>query len=312
MRVSDQSLRHHFIGPCQKCAGSLSYIFLHEIEKVFENIPLQVSDNTTWEEPPKDLDFRERIFSNDIDSTFRIFSKLETNMGKPMYVRAGHSIPIARNLGKTRLKVNCRRYGNREIVRLIVGEERVVFEVHLGTLCEASAYFTATFSKYHFAESHSRELVINEDPDTVDLFIEWAYSSSLDENVEDAAEMNAWAMELAKLYIFANKYLVIQLESQLVYLLQDLSEKCSEAPQFAVVEYVYQNTIPKMTEVREILTTWLITKSDPTNLKERMRGELLSLPECLADLAIAFQARFSYHYQLGLNDAAKGIDDTWY
>lgn len=189
---------------------------------------------------------------------------------------------------------NCRRYGNREVVRLIVGEERVVFEVHLGTLCEASAYFTAAFSKNRFAESHSRQLVINEDPHTVDLFIGWAYRSSLDEDVEEEAGMSDWAMELAKLYIFANKYLVLGLETQLVYLLQDLSEKCSLAPQFAVVEFVYQNTIPKMIDVRAILTTWLIAKSDPVNLKERMREELLALPECLADLAIAFQARLSW------------------
>lgn len=217
-------------------------------------------------------------------------------MRKPMYVRTGHSSPIVRKLGKTRLMENCRRYGNREIVRLIVGGEGVIFEVHLGTLCEASAYFTAAFSKYRFAESHSREMVINEDPNTVDRFVGWAYSnSSLDKDVEKETEINAWAMELAKLYIFANKYLVPGLESQLVPLLQDLSEKCSEAPQFAVVEYVYQNTIPNMIEVREILTTWLITKSDPMNLIGRMRGELLALPECLADLAIEFHARLSYH-----------------
>lgn len=181
----------------------------------------------------------------------------------------------------------------------------MVFEVHLGTLCKASAYFTAAFSKYRFAESHSREMVIHEEPDTVDRFVGWAYSSSLDEDVEKETEMNAWAMELAKLYIFANKYLVTGLESQLVPLLQDLSEKCSEAPQFAVVEYVYLNTIPKMMEVREILTTWLITKSDPMNLIGRMQGELLALPECLADLAIKFHARLSYHDQSGIDDATQ-------
>lgn len=203
---------------------------------------------------------------------------------------------------------NGRRYGNREIVRLVAGEERVVFEVHLGTLCKASAYFTAAFSKYHFAESHSREMVIHEDPDTVDRFVGWAYSSSLDEDFEKETEMNARAMELAKLYIFANKYLVTGLESQLVPLLQDLSENCSEAPQFAVLEYVYQNTIPKMIEVREILATWLITKSDPVNLIGRMQGELLALPECLADLAIEFHARFarlSYHDQSKIDDATE-------
>lgn len=222
-----------------------------------------------------------------------------------MYVRTGLSSSIVRKLGKTRLMENRRRYGNREIVRLIAGEERVVFEVHLGTLCKASAYFTAAFSKYRFAESHSREMVIHEDPDTVDRFVGWAYSSSLDEDFEKEAEMNARAMELAKLYIFANKYLVTGLESQLVPLLQDLSEKCSEAPQFAVLECVYQNTIPKMIEVREILTTWLITKSDPMNLIGRMQGELLALPECLADLAIEFHARLSYHDQSGTDDATK-------
>lgn len=136
---------------------------------------------------------------------------------------------------------NRRKYGNREIVRLIVGEVGVVFEVHLGTLCKVSAYFTAAFSKYRFAESHSREIVINEDPDTVDLFIEWAYSSSLNEDFKKETEINTCAMELAKLYIFANKYLVTGLEIQLVPLLQELSEKCSEAPQFALVEYIYQN-----------------------------------------------------------------------
>lgn len=192
-----------------------------------------------------------------------------------------------------------------EIVRLIAGEERVVFEVHLGTLCEASAYFTAAFSKYYFAESYSRAIVIDEEPDTVDIFVGWAYSSSLNEDVEEEGEMNAWAMELAKLYIFAKKYLVIELESRLVYLFQEISEKCSEAPQFAVVEYVYQNTIPQMVEVREILTTWLITKSDPMDLKERIQGELLALPECLADLAIEFEARLTEHYQLGLDDATQ-------
>lgn len=131
---------------------------------------------------------------------------------------------------------NRRKYGNREIVRLIAGEGGVVFEVHLRTLCQASAYFTAAFSQYRFAESHSREIVINEDRDTVDLFVEWAYSSSLNEDAEEETEVNACAMELAKLYISANKYLVTGLESQLVPLLQDLSEKCSEAPQFALVE----------------------------------------------------------------------------
>lgn len=202
---------------------------------------------------------------------------------------------------------NRRKYGNREIVRLIAGEGGVVFEVHLGTLCKASAYFTAAFSKYHFAESHSREIVINEDPDTVDRFVEWAYSSSLDEaeDVEKDIEMHAWAMELAKLYIFANKYLVIGLESELVPILQDLSEKCSEAPQFALVEYVYQNTIPKRFEVREILTTWLIGKSDPMNLIGRMKGELLELPDCLADLAIEFHARLSYQYQSKVDDTTQ-------
>lgn len=222
-------------------------------------------------------------------------------MRKPMYVRTGLSSPMIRKLAKTRLMENRRRYGNKEIVRLIVGEEGVVFEVHLGTLCKASAYFTAAFSKYRFVESYSREMVINEDPNTVDRFVGWAYSSSLDEDVEKETEINAWAMELVKLYIFANKYLITGLESQLVPLLQDLAEKCSEAPQFAVVEYVYQNTIPTMIEVREILTTWLITKSDPMNLKWRMQGELLALPECLADLATEFLARLSV--RIGRRDA---------
>lgn len=149
----------------------------------------------------------------------------------------------------------------------------------------------------HFAEGHSREPVINEDPYTVDPFVGWAYTSSLDEVDEEEGRMNAWIMELVKLYIFANKYLIRRLERKVVDLLQNLSEKSSQAPRFAVVEYVYENTIPKLPTVREILVTWLIAKSDPTRLKERMQGELLALPECLADLATVFQARLLHQCQ---------------
>lgn len=173
---------------------------------------------------------------------------------------------------------------------MVVGEERVVFKVHLGTLCKASAYFTAAFSKGHFLESHSRELfLIEEDPYTVDLFVQWMYSSGLDEeDAEEAGEMDAWTMELTKLYIFANKYLISELERHVITYLHSQFENSCKAPPFAVLEYVYQNTLPKMAEVRENFITWLVTKSDSSILKEMIQGELLALPECLADLAIVF------------------------
>ena len=173
---------------------------------------------------------------------------------------------------------------------MLVGEERVVFKVHLGTLCKASAYFTAAFSKYRFHESHSRELfLIEEDPYTVDLFVQWMYSSGFDEkDAEKAGETDAWIMELTKLYIFANKYLISGLERHIIPYLHSQFENPCKAPPFAIMEYVYQNTLPKMTEVRESFITWLITKSDPSRLKEMIQGELLALPECLADLAIVF------------------------
>lgn len=176
---------------------------------------------------------------------------------------------------------------------MLVGEERVVFKVHLGTLCKASAYFTAAFSKYRFHESHSRELfLIEEDPYTVDLFVQWMYSSGFDEkDAEKAGETDAWIMELTKLYIFANKYLISGLERHIIPYLHSQFENPCKAPPFAVMEYVYQNTLPKMTEVRESFITWLITKSDPSRLKEMIQRELLALPECLADLAIAFLGR---------------------
>lgn len=178
---------------------------------------------------------------------------------------------------------------------MLVGEERVVFEVHLGILCEASSYFTAAFSKGRFAESYSRELMINEDPYTVDLFIRWAYGSGWGEDSEEADGMDAWTMQLVKLYIFANKYLISGLERHVVCYLHIQLEKSSHAPPFAAVGYVYQNTLPKMAEIREIFITWLIAKSDPVKLKERIQGELLALPECLADLAVVFQPRFLDH-----------------
>lgn len=169
---------------------------------------------------------------------------------------------------------------------MLVGKEGVVFKVHLGNLCEASAYFTAAFSKGHFAESYVRELVINEDPNTVDLFIRWAYSSSLTEDAEEASEMNAWTLQLAKLYIFANKYLIRGLETLVISYLQIQFEMSNQPPPFAVLEYVYENTNPSMAQVREIFITWLIQKSDPAELKDRMQGELLAIPECFVDLAI--------------------------
>lgn len=173
---------------------------------------------------------------------------------------------------------------------MLVGEERVVFKVHLESLCKASAYFTAAFSKGRFHESHSRELfLIEEDPYTVDLFVQWMYRSSLDEkDAEEAGETEAWIMELTKLYIFANKYLISGLERHVIPYLHSQFENACMAPPFAVMEYVYQNTLPKMTEIRESFITWLITKSDPSRLKEMIQGELLALPECLADLAIVF------------------------
>lgn len=98
--------------------------------------------------------------------------------------------------------------------------------------------------------------------------------------------MDAWTMQLAKLYVFADKYLISALETHVISYLQIQLEMSNQAPPFAVLEYVYQNTSPDMAEVREILITWLIQKSDPAELKERMQGDLLAIPECFADLAL--------------------------
>ena len=170
------------------------------------------------------------------------------------------------------------------------------FIVHRKLVCQASPFFKSAFTgdgEYVEASSQSMDLSGTEvTVDAVNLFVEWLYThcyalSSTDTSDENDKEY----MELARLFVFAEKYVVVDLKNDIIDKLFQLHVKDANPPQMPVVQYVYENT-PMSSPFRQLLVdhyTWHIDlvwygyEGTPPGLYEN--------PEFAADLAVSLGKR---------------------
>ena len=98
-------------------------------------------------------------------------------------------------------------------------------------------------------------------------------------------------MQLAKLYVFADKYDVIQLHNNIIDKLFEMRKKQSKPPQMAIAAYIYNNTNAG-SPFRKLLVGHYVWHIDAHWYFEGTASEVLTqIPELAVDLAIGFAGR---------------------
>lgn len=172
---------------------------------------------------------------------------------------------------------------------IFVGSQKTRFDVHQDQLCEVSIFFKAAFTS-HYKESLKKSIdLLEDDADTVDLFVQWLYKQQLNHLCHPADDGGEYLMQPIRLWIFADKYDIQSLKLYtLEKLLAHIPEEGSAAPSMDVVEYAYRNTC-RGSGIRILLAEWLVTYNGRIWFQSRSTQDwLLSNPEIAVDLVAAF------------------------
>lgn len=126
--------------------------------------------------------------------------------------------------------------------------------------------------------------------DAVNRFVEWLYTHcyALSSTSNETQERY---MELARLFVFAEKYVVVDLKNDIIDKLFDIKAKCVNPPQMPLVRYVYENT-PMGAPFRQLLVahyTWHIGMKWCGH--EATPSKLYEIPEFAADLVVSLGKR---------------------
>lgn len=181
------------------------------------------------------------------------------------------------------------RFSNICTVTMFVGKERTRFDVHQDQLCEVSTFFKAAFTSQYKESSKKTIELLEDDVDTVDLFVQWLYKQQCDlwsAPVDDESDL---LMQPIRLLVFADKYDVSSLK---LYTFKELLahslEEGSEAPSEDVVKYAYNNTC-RGSGIRTLLADWYALWNGAKWYQFRSTQRwLLRHPEFAVDLVIAF------------------------
>jgi|SRR2546423_3123718 len=190
------------------------------------------------------------------------------------------------------------RFQNAPTVKLIVGESKVSFEVHKDLLCRKSSVFNATFN-INFKETADQTVSLpDDDAETVDRFTQWMYTATYSlASFDSLGEAQDGYLQLAQLYVFADKIQVYPLKNEIVQKLFDLRRNKKPQPQMPIVTFIYQNSNEK-SAFRKLLVAWYVWHTDfAWYEKPGIADEISCVPEFAAELAIAFAQRHKEPYR---------------
>ena len=183
-------------------------------------------------------------------------------------------------------------FQNNPIVTLDVGPDKHTFHVHQELLFKYSPDFKAAFSGACRESSEHRMALPEDDPETVDCFMQWLYFASL--GLTEGVCSETWDKcywQLARLNTLADKFDVGLLKDPIIDELFALRMTAGRPPQPLVVAYIYDNTT-ETSSLRKLIVGWYAwhakydwyTFSDTPAILE-------DIPKFAADLAIAMRRR---------------------
>ena len=184
------------------------------------------------------------------------------------------------------------KFQNNPIVTLDVGPAKHTFHVHQELLFKYSPVFKAAFSGACRESSEHRMALPEDDPETVERFMQWLYFESLD--LTKGACLETWhecCWQLARLNTFADKFDVGLLKNSIIDELFALRMTAGRAPQPLVVAHIYDNTT-ETSSLRKLIVGWYAwhVKYDWYTLSGTP-AILEDIPKFAADLAIAMRRR---------------------
>ena len=185
------------------------------------------------------------------------------------------------------------KFQNNPIVTLDVGPDKHTFHVHQELLFKYSPVFKAAFSGACRESSEHRMALPEDDPGTVERFMQWLYLRSL--SLTEAVCSDTWHehyWQLAKLHTLADKFDIVLLKNSIIddwFALARTPEVWG--PHTSVVAYIYENTT-ETSSLRTLIVGWYAwhvkyewyTFSDTPAILE-------DIPRFAADLVIAMSRR---------------------
>lgn len=186
------------------------------------------------------------------------------------------------------LQLTACRFSKVPTVTLLVGAEKVPFEVPQQQLCEVSTFFSSAFNS-QFKESLNKSIHLpDDDEETVDLFVEWLYKEKCDLLPLPPDKEGDYLKPPMLLLVFTDKYDVSSLRNYiLTQLLTQAKHENSVSPSQELVGYVYSHTC-RGSGIRKLLAEWWAwdVKSEYYT-DAHFRDWSIGVPEFAADLIAA-------------------------
>ena len=185
------------------------------------------------------------------------------------------------------------KFQNNPIVALNVGPDKLTFHVHEELLFKYSPVFKAAFSG-ECRESSERCMALPEDdPETVERFMQWLYSKSL--GLTKGVSLETWDerhWQLVRLNTFADKFDVDLLKNSIIdemFMGSNQLDSCLPDP--PMIEYIYENTTAK-SSLRKLIVEIYVWQIDyDWYTRSDSRAALDVIPTFVTDLAIAMSRR---------------------
>ena len=149
------------------------------------------------------------------------------------------------------------KFQNNPIVTLDVGPDKHTFHVHQELLFKSSPVFKAAFSGECRESSEHCMALPEDDPETVERFMQWLYFNSL--GLTKGVYSDTWGKrywQLARLNTLADKFDVGLLKNSIIDELFALQiTPGARPPQPPVIGYIYENTT-ETSSLRKLIVGW--------------------------------------------------------
>ena len=224
-----------------------------------------------------------------------------------------------------------RSFSGVAMVTLLVGEEETPFNIHMDLLCKASPFFNSAFmGAGNFKETSTKSMKLPEDDAaTMDRMIQWIYFGCypVDSEIEPKSPeqlqdlSNASLMQLATLYVAADKYGIFELKNHVIDRFYDLLQgNLGVKRDQSLIGYIYENTTAGST-LRKLLVEWRVWRSPRYFETCWTEEDVRNHPSFAADVLGQFAARVRgvsnpfnsdgrYRYHEKLEDKASVIIES--
>ncbi|MCJ1464038.1 hypothetical protein MMC07_002648 [Pseudocyphellaria aurata] len=178
-------------------------------------------------------------------------------------------------------------------VVLYVGTPAVAFHVEMKVLCNVSPVLKAAFTG-GYKESQNKTMDLPEEEMIgFDRFLRWAYLGSYPlAHVEADNTAEVRIMELARLYVLADRFDVVLLKHDIIDRMFEIGNRSSEetGPSHQVIRYVFNNST-RLSLFRKLLVAWHLKRRNyGYSHDSRMVALENEIPELRAEMAL--EARY--------------------